>query len=561
MGTKNNYQKLNIVLLICCGIILVTPLIDNKIFPGHDYIFHVSRILSVADAVEKGILPVRIYVDSVQFWGAPVGIFYPSLFNYIPVLFKLIGLPIEICYNLFIIIIFFIGLISSWFGFSLITKSKKIGMLSTVLYISSGYYLLDAYIRSALGELIALSFLPLAIACIIEFISELKVSFKTLFLGVVSISAIIESHVLSTLFLCVFSVICFLGHIINHFANKANEIIFIFKRNIRIVFLVFILNLSFIVPFTSFYFRVPVTIDYVSTFSQVGWPSIIILRFFLLGNVWISLALVFYFVCLCTPKYEYNVLRENFRSKYFWYAFSGILCIWMSSDIFPWDFFYSLKVFFEIMQFPWRFLSIGTFCLCVCGGFGLQLLFTKLRLNNVFAMLMLLLMCTSSLIINIVDYGRFVPVPGWSVEKKVQWSRIKSNTDDDYLYKDMNAVELFKQGNYFFTDAKIYEYKKEITNISFSYFAKTESKIILPLVNYPGYTAIDQNKKYVQILEDKNHMIMIPLQKGTGKIYIYYSGLAIFKIADIVSLLSSIIFLGYSFFIYINKKRELENCE
>ena len=125
----------------------------------------------------------------------------------------------------------------------------------------------------------------------------------------------------------------------------------------------------------------------------------------------------------------------------------------------------------------------------------------------------------------------------------------------------MNAVELFKQGNYFFTDAKIYEYKKEITNISFSYFAKTESKIILPLVNYPGYTAIDQNKKYVQILEDKNHMIMIPLQKGTGKIYIYYSGLAIFKIADIVSLLSSIIFLGYSFFIYINKKRELENCE
>ena len=149
-----------IILLLCCATIIILPLIDSKIIPGHDYVFHVTRILDVAEALKEGIFPVRMYVDEVQFWGTPVGILYPGLFVYIPALLKLAGVPIEICYNFFIAMIIYLGAISSWYGFSMLTRSKITGFYSAVLYISSGWYLIDAYIRNALGELLGLSFLP-----------------------------------------------------------------------------------------------------------------------------------------------------------------------------------------------------------------------------------------------------------------------------------------------------------------------------------------------------------------------------------------------------------------
>ncbi len=188
-------------LLIVLGLLLILPIIDTKIIPGHDHIFHVSRIEAVAEAIKHGVFPVRMYVDQVQFWGTPTGIFYPGFFIYIPALLKLAGAPIEICYNIFIALIVFLGLFASWYGFTLLTRSKYIGLLSTVLYISSGYFLFDAYIRSALGELISMSFMPLAIASIICIINKFRVSNKIYLFAVLSITVIIESHVLSTVFL------------------------------------------------------------------------------------------------------------------------------------------------------------------------------------------------------------------------------------------------------------------------------------------------------------------------------------------------------------------------
>ena len=80
-------NKKYIVFLFCLTTILIISLIDNKNIPGHDYVFHVARIIDIAEALKEGVFPVRIYVDEVRFWGTPVGIFYPSLFCYIPALF------------------------------------------------------------------------------------------------------------------------------------------------------------------------------------------------------------------------------------------------------------------------------------------------------------------------------------------------------------------------------------------------------------------------------------------------------------------------------------------
>ena len=54
--------------LIAIGLFLILPLIDTQNIPGHDYTFHISRIEAIAQALNKGVFPVRMYVDKEQFW-------------------------------------------------------------------------------------------------------------------------------------------------------------------------------------------------------------------------------------------------------------------------------------------------------------------------------------------------------------------------------------------------------------------------------------------------------------------------------------------------------------
>lgn len=526
-------------LFLFLGSVLVIPVMDNKILPGHDYVFHVTRILDVASALHEGIFPVRIYVDDIQFWGTPVGIFYPSLFIYIPALLKLAGVPIEICYNIFVALIFYIGVFSSWYGFYLLTKSKITGLFSSILYVSSGWFLIDAYIRNALGELIALTFLPLAVSCIIEFSVKQKVTINHYILGIISISATIQAHVLSSAFLALFAILFLIIRLKTISSN-------IIRRLFFLVLIIFCLNSFFIVPFLLFYVKVPVTIDYVDLFSHAGLSVSELLYLLVVSNYWLFISLCS-FVLSYIKKYKTAAFfnPKNFYSKSFShyrkFFLLGILFVFLSSNLMPWGGLSAVKRIFQIMQFPWRFLGIATMFFCVCGGFGLRLFLKRAKLFNKSILLFLLIICLTNLVVlNLVR-----PLPFEKIPPKVSWERKCSSTDDDYLYKDMNVQKLFAQGNRYYSNAEIFKFKKKLTFVSFSYFARYNSSVTLPLVNYPGYVAVDQHGEIVAIDENENHMMLIPLTQGYGEVHVQYVGLKIFKIADYTSLFTWVLFCGF----------------
>ena len=332
--------KSYVVLLLCLGTVLIYPLIDVKIIPGHDYVFHVTRILDVAEALRAGIFPVRMYVDEVQFWGTPVGIFYPGLFIYIPALLKLAGIPIEICYNFFIAMIIYMGVILSWYGFSILTRSKITGFFSTILYVSSGYYIINAYIRNALGELLGLSFLPLAIACIIDFVTKEKVSRKSFILGIFAISAIIESHVLTSVFLVLFALFLII-------VNIKLVSLKIGKRLFIIALLIFLLNATFIIPFIIYYVNVPLDIDYINSFSQNGLVFNHLLLFLVFFNFWLFTALYFFLstkIILRKYKnfylYKKGFLTKKILTRYSRYLFLGLFFTLLTLQLIPWGTFH-----------------------------------------------------------------------------------------------------------------------------------------------------------------------------------------------------------------------------
>ncbi len=544
---KKFNNKTYCIILFVLGLILISPVIDVKLIPGHDYIFHVARIEAVAEALKHGVFPVRIYVDSVQFWGAPVGIFYPGLFNYIPALLKLAGVPIEICYNIYIALIVYLGLFSSWYGFSLLARSKPIGLLSSALYISSGYYLFDAYMRNALGELLALSFMPLAIACIINVINKNKVPIKIYLLSILSISVIIESHVLNSAFLSLFF-ICYIA------INYKSITLVKSKKICCLIIILFILNATFIIPFLFFYKEVPLTVHFINTFAQSGVKLPILFRFCILWNAWILIGLyIFILRKILGSKYYINYHRTQFR-YYTSFFIMGIFFLFASSTIFPWNYLTPLREIFKFMQFSWRFLGYASLCLSICGGFGLYLILKKISLNIKTLGLVTTLIC----IIHLLAFTYLTPTTyygNWDMIEKRYWIREPFYSDEDYLYKGMDADLLYKQGNQYITEANISEWQKELTNISFTYNSFTqESNITLPLINYPGYIATNQDDNEIPITENNNHMMVINLPKGSGTVNIHYEP-TLFKIADYISVIAFTLLI-YSLY-WLNLKEKL----
>ena len=528
--------------IIVIGLILIIPLIGVQIVPGHDYIFHVSRIEDVAEALKYGIFPVRMYVDQVLFWGAPVGIFYPGLFIYIPASLKLAGLSIEICYNVFIALIFYFGLFASWQGFSMLTRSKYIGFLSSALYISSGYYLLDAYIRNALGELSALSFMPLAIACIINIVNKTKITIRVFILTILSISAVIESHVLSSVFLALFG--------ISYAVIEHNKITTTKLRRIALLsIIIVILNAHFIVPFFIFFKNVPLSVPYIDSFAQSGMKPIFLFRFLIFWNFWIF---TFLYVFLSNSFHNFKSLTESTKKQYyhyFIYLFIGFVFFLASSSVFPWNNLLPLKAVFKNMQFSWRFLGISTLFLCICSGYGFYFLLRSIKTSFKTSVIFLIMVCVT----NMLAFKYLTPTPFYNMAQKCNWERIRFYCDEDYLYKDLDVDTLFQQDNRFITDAKISNWQKKQTTICFTYDAEHDTEIILPLINYPGYIAVTKTGDEVQVKENHNHMLTISLPKGSGYIKVYHKGFLAFKIADYASLCS--FFLLINCLIWVYKKQ------
>lgn len=544
-----SYNREYSLALLFLGLILTIYLIDDRFIPGHDSAFHIMRIESIAESLKTGIWPVRIYVNPIQYWGAPLGIFYPSLFFYVPAFLNLIGVPIEICYNIFICIIIYIGLFTSWCGFSMISKSKHIGFLSAILYISSGYYLLDAYIRHALGELLALSFLPCAIACFFCLINKSKVSIKVFVLSILSVSAIIEAHVLSSVF---FTIFCLIYILIN--IKQLNALMI--KRLVFISFVIFTINASFLIPFIIAYVKVPITpMDYIENFFHSGLKAIILLRFLLFWNYWLLISSLVFLSAKLRSFFNNSKHKEHLCTLF--YYFIGLFFLFASSELFPWESLSPISNFFKIMQFSWRFLGFSTLFLCVCGGYGLYLIITNaLTKNNYrkknkkqifYVILLSIIICSTSILL----FKHLSPAPSenifWHPTKKYFWNPItfSKNGYYDYLYENTDIKALINQNNRYYSNAIINNYQKKLTDISFDYYAKTDSDIILPLMNYPGYIATNQFDETLKIQENNNHMMVIHLPKGTGSVKIHYRGLPAFKIADYISLTSLLVFIFY----------------
>lgn len=190
------YQKEHhvILMLIGVGVLSSFPLFAQHFPYSEDMLFHFARINGIYEGLRTGQFPVRINPVQLGGYGYITGTMYPQLFLYIPAFLKWFHVSTLLGVQM---LIFAANLAAPLFAYESIRRicrDDRIGFLAAAFYGLSPYRLLNFYSRGALGEGLAMAFLPLILWGTYEILWNQRKRWWILMLGM---SGVLGSHLLS----------------------------------------------------------------------------------------------------------------------------------------------------------------------------------------------------------------------------------------------------------------------------------------------------------------------------------------------------------------------------
>ena len=135
-----------------------------------------------------------------------------------------------------------------------------------------------------------------------------------------------------------------------------------------------------------------------------------------------------------------------------------------------------------------------------------------------------------------------------SAENLPSYTTENVRVQEDYLYADIDFYKLRNEKNEVYsskdykTDAKLFDIKKQGVRLEFSYLSDHDTKIQVPLFYFKGYEAKDENGNRLEVYSGENRFMEVSAPKGEHTVKIRYAGLNGFKICDVVSFVTLIIF-------------------
>ena len=537
------------LLLFFLTAVISLPLFRDYVTVGHDTVFHVRRIASLAEELFSGRIPVRLSQTWKNGYGYPVSIFYGDLLI-LPaaVLFRL-GVPLFRCYQLCAVFMNALTVLLSYHCFLKLSGKRWTAAVLSTMYAGSVRYAANLYLRGAIGEDMGMALLPLAVTGFYELArgeeqaeADPDGRRRALICLVLSFSALLQVHTLTTIQAALFAFLFCLANIRMLLRGRR---LFTLLCAAGITLL---LNLWFLVPFADYYTRHSF---YAKLSLPVAETAVSLRRLLVPEEAFKAIGagtLLLLVLCAAVILWRRRMPRGAWPLPVL-----SVLAVWMGTTLFPWTalethlpFFYGLIG--GRMQYVWRYFSIATLLVCVTAALVSRTLSpdTEKQKRAGVAVSLLLLCVTLGGSLR-VQYESLHPDEERYVLRAADvWNGDGGDAlymfDDLYWYNVPAETILAEEG---ISYANV---SREGTSFTFDAENKTaeDLRIALPVWNYHGYMARGTSDGMadlaLQIKDGEDHRVSVVIPASfSGTITVGFREPWYWRVSEFASLATGIL--------------------
>jgi len=369
--TGNKKQKIAVFIVLVTVCLLASSIYLTKATPsGHDIAFHMRRIEGLAKNIYDGNFLRRINTVFNAGYGYLNPVMYPEMFLYLPAFLVFLGMSTLGAMRIFYIAVNICTVFCSFYAFRGISRDDVAGALLSAIYTLSFYRMENVYIRGAMGESLFMAFLPLAVYALYTIMYEDR---KRWLLFALSVSAIIQSHILGTLFTVIILGCEFIVFALDLIIRKKFRAVVVLECVKSVIFTVLI-NFWFIIPFMYYYFTQKFmmfdkSVQMERFFQQLipleSMFSLTLIKTNIVENMGILVMLALIGACYgCIDVWVRNKERRYIIPLFCTVFILGLAC----TDVFPWKVLSEISVvsaFMNTIQFSFRFYGVFICGICM----------------------------------------------------------------------------------------------------------------------------------------------------------------------------------------------------
>lgn len=547
------YEKMAIFIVICAGVVASYPLFTSYLYSGHDLNFHLWRIEGIADGLRSGQFPVRIHPTHNNGYGYITASVYPELFLYFPAVLRLLGVSLATAYKALLVAMNIMTALIMYYSAKGITKSKLFSVMAAVIYTMSTWRLFCLYPRAAIGEGMAMSFLPLVVLGLYH---VLKGDQKKWYILAIAYTCIFQVHVITTVLTAILSVVIALIFVKDCFKEK--RYISIFKAIIVTV----LLNLWYLIPFIRYYFSLDMVIRQPRVNTEFWQNAIIPAELFnifndsfgysllldrgIKGNMSVSLGFPISVCLICAVAYfifnkKDKIENESFTKAYF---ICGIAFLFAATTLFPWEPIQKNVIFnkfADLVRMPWRFLSMASPLITIAAVHTMTIFKPGEKAKKI-SLLAVCMVCT----LFMVHFGQAFTTNTTRMIEGVQSPAVSGSIglDKEYLVKGTDEKLLLPEKYVASESVKVTSFEKKGTNIKLTLANSSKDAYVeVPLLYYPGYTAENSDGEKLETVNGDNNVLRVNLNGASGDIFVKYTGFIYFRIAELISLFTLLLLI------------------
>lgn len=524
-------QAAVVAALIGLALLASYPLFTDFLTVGMDQEFHLRRIEGLFGALQSGQWPARISTQHFGGKGYATGVMYPELFLYFPAALRLAGASILFSWKALLFAINLGTAFSAYFCGRRLMNSRAAGMAAAIVYLLSPYRLCDLYIRAALGEVLAMAFLPLLLYSLWQLLAGDAGQWPWL---VLACTGIFQSHILTTEMTAMFAVLCALAAL--PALTKPARLAALGKA----AGLTVLVNLWFLVPFLTYTLKGGFKIfgSHVDLHQHSLYPAQMFSTFWSADpGLWsqslgsldsemlltLGLAPLVCLGLLAAGWWLFDVqsgprpgLRQGVAA-----AVAAGLCLYAASVYFPWELLQRIPALDRLLspvQFPWRTLAFAAACFAVVAAAAtIPFRGRGAKLAVLGVLLAVAVLPASSMMDGLLASQVYMGQTDGIAHIGGNYNEyLPEGVNDETLAAASSALEPQ-------SELEVTGLTKNGCRIEFDYTAQQDTVVYLPLTAYPGYSA-RLNGQTLDLTAAPDGRLAVTLPAGSGHLTVDFAG-------------------------------------